>query len=117
MPHMHWVARQNKLELPNDEEEVNTRDIHECDGQAHDPDTMAAPPTPKPTRKAEALARAPPTIVSCRKEDVALKEVAKPRLCCANGKFETKTNVGSTAAKAPAPRTTPKDNEAPTAPY
>ena len=23
MPHMHWVARQNKLELPNDEEEVN----------------------------------------------------------------------------------------------
>jgi hypothetical protein len=38
---MHWVARQNKLELPNDEEEVNTRDIHKCDGQAHDPDTMA----------------------------------------------------------------------------
>jgi hypothetical protein len=37
MPHMHWVARQNKLELPNDEEEVNTRDIHKCDGQAHDP--------------------------------------------------------------------------------
>jgi hypothetical protein len=32
---MHWVARQNKLELPNDEEEVNTRDIHKCDGQAH----------------------------------------------------------------------------------
>jgi hypothetical protein len=27
MPHMHWVARQNKLELPNNEEEVNTRDI------------------------------------------------------------------------------------------
>jgi hypothetical protein len=26
MPHMHWVARENKLELPNDEEEVNTRD-------------------------------------------------------------------------------------------
>ena len=40
---MHWVARQNKLELPNDEEEVNTLDIHKCDGQAHDPDTMAAP--------------------------------------------------------------------------
>jgi hypothetical protein len=37
MSHMHWVARQNKLELPNDEEEVNTRDIHKCDGQAHDP--------------------------------------------------------------------------------
>jgi hypothetical protein len=59
---MHWVARQNKLELPNDEEEVNTRDIHKCDGQAHDPDTMAAPLTPKPTRKAEALAKVPTTI-------------------------------------------------------
>jgi hypothetical protein len=35
MTHMHWVVRQNKLELPNDEEEVNTRDIHKCDGQAH----------------------------------------------------------------------------------
>jgi hypothetical protein len=22
MPHIHWVARQNKLEIPNDEEEV-----------------------------------------------------------------------------------------------
>ena len=51
MPHMHWVARQNKLELPNDEEEVNTRDIHKCDGQTHDPDTMTVPLTPKPTRK------------------------------------------------------------------
>jgi hypothetical protein len=40
MPHMHWVARQNKLELPNDEEKVNTRDIHKCDGQAHDPDRI-----------------------------------------------------------------------------
>jgi hypothetical protein len=69
MPHIHWVARQNKLELPNDEEEVNTRDIHNGDGQAHDPDTMAAPLTPEPTRKAEALAKAPPTIASRRKED------------------------------------------------
>jgi hypothetical protein len=80
MSHMHWVVRQNKQELPNDEEEVNTRDIHKCDGQAHDPDTMVDPLTPKPTRKAEALAKAPPTIVSRRKEDVALKEVVKPRL-------------------------------------
>ena len=87
MPHIHWVTRQNKLELPNDEEEVNTRDIHKC-GQAHDPDTMADPLTPKPTRKAESLVRAPPTMVSRRKEDVALKEVAKPRLCCANDIFE-----------------------------
>ncbi len=117
MPHIHWVARQNKLEIPNDEEEVNTRDIHKCDGEAHDPDTMVAPLTPKPTRKDEALARVPPTIASRREEDAALKEVAiLPRYRCASCIPETKTNVGSTAAKAPAPRTTPKVNEAPTAP-
>ena len=57
MSHIHWVARQNKLEIPNDKEEVNTREIHKCDGQAHDPDTMVAPLTPKPTRKTEALVK------------------------------------------------------------
>jgi hypothetical protein len=81
MPHMHWVARQNKLELPNEEDEVNTRDIHKCDGQAHDADTMTDPLTPKPTRKPEALTKTPPTITSRRKEDTALKEVVKSRLC------------------------------------
>ena len=116
MPHIHWVTRQNKLEIPNDEEEVNTREIHKCDGQAHDPDTMVAPLTPKPTRKAEALAKAPPTIASRREEDVALKKWPKPWLCCANGILETKANDGSTAAKAPAPRTNPKANEVLTAP-
>ena len=68
MPHVHWVARQNKREIPNDEEEVNTREIHKCDGQVHDPDTMVAPLTPKPKRKAEALTKAPPTIASRREE-------------------------------------------------
>ncbi len=84
MPHIHWVAQQNKLEIPRDKDEVNKQDIHECDGRAHDPDTMVAPPTPKPTRKAEALARAPPTIASSREEDAALKEVALPRYRCAS---------------------------------
>jgi hypothetical protein len=40
---------------------------------------MVVPLTPKPTRKAEALAKAPPTIASRREEDAALKEVALPR--------------------------------------
>jgi hypothetical protein len=71
MTHMHWVARQNKLELPNDEEEVNTRDIHKRDGQAHDTDTMTDTLTPKSTRKVEALGKVPPTIVSRRQEDVS----------------------------------------------
>ena len=116
MPHMHWVARQNKLELPNDEEEVNTRDIHKCDGQAHDPDTMAAPLTPKPTRKAEALARAPPTIASSCEGNAALKEWHLPQLCCASLNPETKAKVSSPPAKASAPRANPNINGAPTTP-
>jgi hypothetical protein len=51
MSHIHWVARQNKLEIPRDKDEVNKREIHKCHGRAHDPDTMVAPLTPKPTRK------------------------------------------------------------------
>jgi hypothetical protein len=80
MSHIHWVVRQNKLEIPNDEEEVNTREIHKCDGQAHDPDTMVAPLTPKSTRKSETLVKAPPTIVSRHEEDVVLKKWSKPWL-------------------------------------
>jgi hypothetical protein len=49
MPHIHWVARQNKLEIPRDKDEVKQREIRESDGQAHDPDTMVAPLTPKST--------------------------------------------------------------------
>ena len=75
MTHMYWVGRRNKLELPNDEEEVNTRDIHKCDGQVHDPDTMVVPLTHKPTRKTETLVKAPLTIASRCKEDADLKEV------------------------------------------
>jgi hypothetical protein len=117
MPHIHWVARQNKLEVPRDKDEVNKQEIYECDGRAHDPDTMVAPPTPKPTRKAEPLARAPPTIASRREEDAALRKwPLLPRYCCASCILETKTKVGSTAAKAPALRTNPKIDEAPTAP-
>ena len=74
MPHIHWVARRNKIEIPNDEEEVNTREIHTCDGQAHDPDTMVDPLTPNPTRKDETLDKAPSTITSRREEDVELKK-------------------------------------------
>jgi hypothetical protein len=40
MPHIHWVSRQNKLEIPKDKDEVNKQDIHDCDGRSHDPDTM-----------------------------------------------------------------------------
>ena len=59
----------NKLEIPRDKDEVNKREIHECDGRALDPEATAAPPTPEPTLKAETLARTPPTIVWSREED------------------------------------------------
>ena len=63
MSHIHWVARQNKLEIPKDKDEVNKQDIHDCDGRAYDPDTMVDPLTPKTKRKAEVFTRAPLTIV------------------------------------------------------
>jgi hypothetical protein len=44
MSHIHWVARQNKLEIPRDKDEVKQREIRESDGQAHDPDTMIGVP-------------------------------------------------------------------------
>jgi hypothetical protein len=62
--HIHWVARQNKLETPEEKDEINKREVHECDGRASDPDAMVAPTTPKPTHKAEALDRVSPTMVS-----------------------------------------------------
>ena len=55
MSHIHWTARQNKLEIPRDKDEVNKGEIHECGGRAHDPDTMVAPLTPKSTHKTETL--------------------------------------------------------------
>jgi hypothetical protein len=40
MSRIHWVSRQNKLEIPRDKDEVNKREIHEFDGRSHDSDTM-----------------------------------------------------------------------------
>jgi hypothetical protein len=83
MPRIHWVARQNKLETPEEKDDVNKREVHECDGRARDPDAMVVPPTPKSTLKAEALARALPTIDSSCEENAALRKWHWPRLCCA----------------------------------
>jgi hypothetical protein len=69
MTHIHWVPRQNKLEVPRDKDEVNKREIHECDGREHDPDTMVGPLTSKSTRKTETLSRVPSTIALRREED------------------------------------------------
>jgi hypothetical protein len=76
---------------------------------------MVDPLTPKPTRKTEVLVKVTPTIASRREEDSALKEVVLQRYRCANGILETRTKDGSTAAKAPAPRTNPNTKEYSTA--
>ncbi len=34
MTHIHWVARQNKLEIPRDKDEVNKREIHNPMGES-----------------------------------------------------------------------------------
>jgi hypothetical protein len=31
MSHIHWVERQNKLEIPKEKDEVNKREVHEYD--------------------------------------------------------------------------------------
>ncbi len=39
---MHCVARQNKLETPKEKDEVNKREVHECDVRTCDPDSMVS---------------------------------------------------------------------------
>jgi hypothetical protein len=46
MSHIHWVARQNKLETPKEKDEVNKREVYECDVRTLDPDAMLVSPTP-----------------------------------------------------------------------
>ena len=77
---MHWVPRQNKLETPKEKDEVNKREVHECDVRTRDPDAMVVPPTPNPTFKAEPLSRAPPTITSVCEGNAALKKWHVPQL-------------------------------------
>jgi hypothetical protein len=45
MPRIHWVERQNKLETPKEKDEVNKREVHECDGRVRDPDRRNSSPT------------------------------------------------------------------------
>jgi len=49
MSHVHWVELQNKLKTPKEKDEVNKREVHECDVRTRNPDAMVVPPTPKPT--------------------------------------------------------------------
>jgi hypothetical protein len=55
MSHIHWVPRQNKLETPKEKDEVNQREVRECDVRTRDPDAMVVPPRPNTTCKVQAL--------------------------------------------------------------
>jgi hypothetical protein len=50
MSHIHWVTRQNKLETPKEKDEVNKREVHECDVRTRNPDAMVVQPTLEMTR-------------------------------------------------------------------
>jgi hypothetical protein len=52
----------------------NTREIHECDGRTHNPDTMVSPLTPKPTHKTEGLVSVSWTIVLYLEGDIELRK-------------------------------------------
>ena len=67
---MHWGARQNKLETPKDRDEVNKQDIHECDGWAHDPDTMVAPKTQSDPERRGGGARVHSLLMSLLNQDI-----------------------------------------------
>jgi hypothetical protein len=80
---LYYESRKRELKR-KEKDEVNKREVHECDGRVRDPDVMVVPPTPKLTYQAEALVRASSTIVSSCEENAALKKWHLPRLCCAS---------------------------------
>ncbi len=51
MTHIYWVTRQQKIETPNEKDEVKKVEVHEYDGWTRDPDAMVDPPTPKSQHK------------------------------------------------------------------
>jgi hypothetical protein len=61
MTRIHWVARGTGI--PKDRDEVNRREVCECDGWVGDLDMMEAPSKLSVIRKASALARARPTLL------------------------------------------------------
>ena len=107
MSHIHWVARQNKLETPKEKDEVNKREVHECDRRGSDPNAMVDTPTLKSTLKAKVLTRTTTTITSSCEENASLRNWPMPRLCYASRNPETKAKVSSPASKVPDLRANP----------
>jgi hypothetical protein len=68
MTHIHWVPRGTGI--PKDRDEVNKREVCECDGWVCDLDMMGDPSKLNVTRNAAALARICPTL------DLSIEEKA-----------------------------------------
>ncbi len=64
MSHIHWVSRETGT--PKDRDEVNKREVCECDGLVCDLDVMGTPSKLSVIRKTSVLVRARPTLLlSC----------------------------------------------------
>ncbi len=76
----HWVVRGTRT--PKDKDEVNRREVFECDGRVCDLEVKGVPSLLRIIRKAAALARARPTLPSEKTLFVVYYESMKRKLIC-----------------------------------
>jgi hypothetical protein len=81
-PLRHWVARGTGT--PKDKDEINRREVCDCDGWVCDLDVMGAPSILSIIRKAAALARAKPTLLLSCEEKAAWRKWNWSRSVCAS---------------------------------
>jgi hypothetical protein len=82
MPLIHWVPRGTGI--PTDKDEVNRREVCECDGWVCDLDSIGDPSRLRLIRKAAALARIFPTLDLSTEEKAARRSWKSPRSVCAS---------------------------------
>ena len=80
-PRIHWVARGTGT--PKDRDDVNRRDVCECDGWACVLEVIGVPSIFKLIRKTATLARVLPTFDFCWAENAARRKWNMPRCVCA----------------------------------
>jgi hypothetical protein len=82
MPRIHWITRGTGT--PKDRDEVNWREVWECDGWVCDLDVIGAPSRLRLTRKAAALGRMLPTRDLSSEKKPARRKWKCPRSNCAS---------------------------------
>ncbi len=81
-PLIHWVARGTGL--PKDRDEVNRRDVYECDGWVCVLEVIGAPSILSVRRKATVLVRVLPTFAFRVDENAARRKWNSPLVDCAS---------------------------------